>query len=283
MPKTARSRPASGPPNILALDSASEWFRRTDLRALQSDSPPRAGTRLGCSGREVSRPARPRIGDRGHRGQARPGAADPASRSRSAGRWKSRELSLRPIIPNVPMYRPPWSRSPYHSATKTEEQKPCAIDHGCPFPGPQLSQRQKRRTTASSSPPSAAWWRLGHPSSKERPLLFHEIPRRQVVELCRKSDVQECHRHHARRKPSSPPKMSLDLDRHLAMQGGGVDDSRGRVGCQGGRARREPRRGRLAASTTATSTAHAATNGPSVINTPDEPGQFTTAPAERYK
>jgi hypothetical protein len=122
--------------------------------------------------------------------------------------------------------------------------------------------------------PSGSMVAIGAPVVKGTTLLFHGYPDGKLMSL-RKSDVKSVTPITAQ-EATAPPKKNLVSIGNLAMQGGSATitggasgaTSRGASGATAGSAVRP---------TTATTTAHAATSGPSVINTPDGLA-VTTAP-----
>ncbi len=122
--------------------------------------------------------------------------------------------------------------------------------------------------------PSGSYVAIGAPVVKGTTLLFHGYPDGKLMSL-RKSDVKGVSAITAQ-EATAPPKKNLVSIGNLAMQGGSATITGGGSG-----ARTVTTTGVTAGAavrpTTATTTAHAATNGPSVINTPDGLA-VTTAP-----
>ena len=122
--------------------------------------------------------------------------------------------------------------------------------------------------------PSGSMVAIGAPVVKGTTLLFHGYPDGKLMSL-RKSDVKSVTAITAQ-EATAPPKKSLVSIGNLAMQGGSGTITGGASGARAG-GTSGATAGAASRPTTATTTAHAATNGPSVINTPDGLA-VTTAP-----
>jgi hypothetical protein len=123
--------------------------------------------------------------------------------------------------------------------------------------------------------PSGSMVAIGAPVVKGTTLLFHGYPDGKLMSL-RKSDVKSVTAITAQ-EATAPPKKSLVSIGNLAMQGGSATITGGASGAKAGGASGATA-GSAVRPTTATTTAHAATNGPSVINTPDGLAVTTAAP-----
>jgi hypothetical protein len=122
--------------------------------------------------------------------------------------------------------------------------------------------------------PSGSMVAIGAPVVKGTTMLFHGYPDGKLMSL-RKSDVKSVTPITAQ-EATAPPKKNLVSIGNLAMQGGSATITGGASGAKAGGASGATA-GSAVRPTTATTTAHAATSGPSVINTPDGMA-VTTAP-----
>ncbi len=124
--------------------------------------------------------------------------------------------------------------------------------------------------------PSGSMVAIGAPVVKGTTLLFHGYPDGKLMSL-RKSDVKSVSPITAQ-EATAPAKKSLVSIGNLAMQGGSATITGGGSGGAKAGGTSGATAGSAVRPTTATTTAHAATSGPSVINTPDGLAVTTAAP-----